>query len=77
MAAMKRYLILCTLAAAAVGRAADPVSPPHIVEVKQPAAGTTATVKSTAPLHHLSVQERLELRRQLQQFNSEYRKRRT
>jgi hypothetical protein len=77
MAAMKRYLILCTLAAAAVSRAAIPVSQAHIVEVNQPPAGTPATAKSPVPLHHLSDQDRLELRRQLQQFNSEYRKRRT
>ena len=77
MAAMKRYLILCTLAAAAACRAANPVSTQHIVEIKQPSAGTPAIVNSTVPLRHLSDQELLELRRQLQQFNSQYRKRRT
>jgi TolA-binding protein len=75
MAAMKRYLILCTLAASAASQSASPGSPPEISNVNQSSTGTSAVAKTPAGLRHLSEQERIELRRQLQQFNSQYRKR--
>ena len=77
MAAMTRYLILCALAAAIVSRAGNAGSPPSIVQAKQIPAATPGVAKSPAPPRHLSEQERLELRRQLQQFDSQYRKRST
>jgi hypothetical protein len=73
MAAMKRYLILCAFAASAASRGAS-APPPQLVEVKQPGAGAPVLVKAPVLPRRLSDQERLELRRQLQQFNSQYRK---
>ena len=71
MTAMKRYLILCTLAATAASRAASPASPPQLIEVQQSQAAAPVVLKAPVPPRHLSEQERMELRRQLRQFNSQ------
>jgi hypothetical protein len=75
MAAMKRYLIHCALAASGVSHAGTTVPPSGIVEIKQPRAVATVAVKAPVAPRHLSEQERIELRKQLTLFDSQYRKR--
>ena len=71
---MKRCLILgvlFALAASANATQGDGVRQQAVQEVKTKARAAQQA-PAPAPVRHLSEQERVELRRQLQQFNQQY-----
>lgn len=71
---MKLCLILGVLAALAPGVSATPVARPHPKPAVEVGPQPARAVQPSAPPRQLSLQERAELRRQLQQFNEQYRR---
>ena len=74
---MKPCLILGLLLAIASTANATPASVPQaqqLVDAKAVATRASPQAQQSAPVRHLSDQERAELRRQLQQFNQQYRR---
>jgi len=79
-ALMKRHLIFCAIAASAASHAANTTvnaQEQQKAAVSSPPVSMRNTQASqrAVPVRHLSDAERAELRRQLQQFNSQHSKR--